>query len=442
MARVHVVGHINPDTDSIAAAVGHAWFLSHTGEPATAGRAGALNGQTRWVLDRLGVDPPQLMVDVSVRFEAVTRRLNPVAPDATLADAWAVASRSSVVPVVDEAGRPAGLITGLSLFAHLSRLVGPHPDRTAVTLQEIFDGPCIIAADGDVPRFSAGARIRDALPRILRDERDDFWIVDADGAYLGICRKPDLLDPPRVQLVLVDHNEARQSVAGLDEAVLLEVLDHHRLDSPPTRLPIRFSIDPVGSTSTLVAERLERASLQAPAPLAGLLLAGVLSDTLALISPTTTARDRDAAVALGRLALVPGGPLDGETVESFGRQLLQAGAGLESRDPEQVVSADLKHYDAGGRAVAVAQVEVTDLSEVATHRAALMQALSRLRTARGLALAVLMVTDVVGGSSQLLISGEGLEDLPYARLPDGTFEARGVVSRKKQLLPLILARLE
>ena len=112
--------------------------------------------------------------------------------------------------------------------------------------------------------------------------------VDEQGQYVGICRQRDLLNPPRLKVILVDHNEAQQSLASLEEAELLEILDHHRLGNPSTRVPIRFTVDTVGSTSTLVSERIEDAGLSAPPNIAGVMLAGLLSDTLILNSPTTT----------------------------------------------------------------------------------------------------------------------------------------------------------
>jgi manganese-dependent inorganic pyrophosphatase len=269
-------------------------------------------------------------------------------------------------------------------------------------------------------------------------------VVDENGRYLGVCRQRDLLDPPRLQLILVDHNEINQSLGSLDEADLLEVLDHHRLSNPPTRLPISFRVDPVGSTSTLVSERFEDQGLSAPPEIAGLLLAGVLSDTLLLSSPTTTDRDRAAAERLGRWAFVGGAPLDGETVESFGTQLLQVGAGLRTRDLEDVVSSDLKVYDAAGFHFGISQVEVTDLVEVGEFEDSLDQALGDQIESRGFDFAILMVTDIVGGSSRIMMRSapDVLNELPYKRLPDGTLDATGVVSRKKQLLPVVLALLE
>ena len=126
--RTYVIGHVNPDTDSIAAALGYAWLLrERDGIDAIASHAGATNPQTTWVLKRLGLEAPYLLTDASPRFEAVMRRLDTVTPESALRDAWVIASRTGgVAPVVNEDGTPYGLITGFSLFDYLGRLVGPH----------------------------------------------------------------------------------------------------------------------------------------------------------------------------------------------------------------------------------------------------------------------------------------------------------------------------
>lgn len=446
MASVFVIGHVNPDTDSVAAALGYAWCLrERDGMDAVAARAGAINPQTAWVLKKLELNPPMLLNDASPRFEAVTRRLDTALPDAPLRDAWAIASRTwGIAPVVDENGMPFGLVTGASLFSYLSQVVGPHPRRQETPISEILDLPCKDVCDTEVPKFKVGARIKDSLNRILRQEGDDFWVVDESEHYIGVCRQRDVLNPPRLQIVLVDHNEPRQALAHLEDADLLEILDHHRLGNPSTHVPIRFTVDIVGSTSTLVSEQLEDAGLAAPPPIAGMLLAGLLSDTLILTSPTTTPRDKQAAERLGRWAFVRNGPLAGETVHSYGKQVVDAGAGLSSRDPEEVVSTDLKVYEADSYRFAIAQAEVTDLVQLAEHLEKLNKALKALRDKRALDFAMLMVTDVVRGSSRLLITDEPPElgDLPYPAQPDGTRRAEGVVSRKKQLLPVVLGLLE
>lgn len=445
MSKIYVIGHINPDIDAIASAMGYAWLLnSQDDDDFVPARAGPINAQTAWVLDRVGMHPPELLADASPRFEVVVQRFESVTPERPLSEAWVIANRTgTVAPVVEADGKPYGLITGLSLFRLLSQLVGAHPERQQMRLSEIFDVPSRDVADVDVPKFQAGLRIRDALPRILRKERNDFWVVDEEGRYLGVCRQPDLLNPPRLKLILVDHNEVGQSIGSLDEADLLEVLDHHRLGNPPTRLPIRFRVDPVGSTSTLVSERIEDSGISAPPALAGLMLAGLLSDTLGLTSPTTTKRDHQAAERLGRWAFVSGGLLD-EDVASFSNHLLQVGVGLAARDPASVVNGDLKIYDTAKNCFGIAQVEVMNLIKLSDHLDSLNEALNRLRDQRGLEFAILMVTDIVDGSSRILMQGAPLvlDELPYKRLLDGTLDARGVVSRKKQLLPVVLALLE
>ena len=443
---IYVIGHVNPDTDAIASAMGYAWLLQdQMEETVLAARAGQLNPQTTWVLQRLSLDPPVLLADASPRFIDISHRMNTTTPDRPLREAWAIANRTGgIAPALNSDGTPYGMITVLSLFDFLSRSVGVHRRREDVRIGDLLDQPCKEACDTAVPKFQDSTRIKDALSRILREERSEFWVVDEKDTYVGIARQREALNPPRLQLILVDHNEEEQALVALDEADLLEILDHHRLDNPTTREPIKFTVDVVGSTSTLVSERIDQAGLSAPPELAGLLLAGLLSDTLILTSPTTTPRDHQAAERLSRWSFMIGSPLEGETIESYGAQILEAGAGLSARAPEDIVQADFKVYDAEGLRFGIAQVEVTNFSALGEHLEALRTALIGLRESKGLEFVVLMVTDVVRRSSRLLITDivPALEILPYPHLPDGTLDAHGIVSRKKQLLPVILGALE
>jgi len=446
MSSTYVIGHINPDTDSIASAMGYAWLLNERDNAGViAARAGPTNPQTTWVLKHLEMDAPVLLTDASPVFESITRRLDTVQPDNPLRDAWAITSRTGgIAPVVEEDGRPCGLITGNSLFDLFSRMIGPHPRRQEMRISEILDLPCHECTDATAPRFQAKTRIRDVINLILREEHSDFLIVNENDLYLGVSRQRDALNPPRLKLILVDHNEPSQAVGSLDEAELIEILDHHRLGNPSTHVPIRFSVDIVGSTSTLVSERIEESGLSAPPSLAGMLLAGLLSDTLILTSPTTTERDHRAAERLGRWTFHGSSPLAGETIQSFGQKVINAGAGLATRKPQEVVSTDMKLYEAGGLNFAIAQAEVTSLLQLDDYLDRLRAALEELRRSNGLNFAMLMVTDVVSGSSRLILSNEppALNGLPYPLQPDKTRLAEGVVSRKKQLLPVVLGLLE
>jgi len=445
--KIFVIGHVNPDTDSVASAIGYAWFLKERdGVDVVAARAGVMNPQTTWVLEKLAVAPPLLLTDASPRFSEIVRRLDTTTPDNPLRDAWTILNRTGgVAPIVNsQDGKPCGLITGFSLFNFFVELIGPHPKLQEMPLAEILELPCKDACDRSIPIFHSNTKIRDVINRILRVEHNEFIIVDDDGVYLGVCQQRDVLKPPRLKIILVDHNEPSQAIGSLEEAELVEVLDHHRLGNLPTHAPIRFTIDIVGSTSTLISERIEEAGLSAPPKVAGVLLAGLLADTLVLTSPTTTKRDEMAATRLSRWAFVPNSPLKDETIESYGKQLLDASAGLITRDAWEVINTDLKLYEAPDINFAVAQVEVTNMLQFEEHAIELQEALIRLRENKNLDFVILMVTNVVSNSSRLLIVNAPaiLDDLPYRRLSDGTFLAEGVVSRKKQLIPTLLSLLE
>jgi manganese-dependent inorganic pyrophosphatase len=269
-------------------------------------------------------------------------------------------------------------------------------------------------------------------------------VVDENNRYIGITRQRDIVNPPRIKVILVDHNEPQQSIASLEESELLEILDHHRLGNQSTHNPIKFTVDIVGSTSTLVSEQISEAGLSAPPNIAGLLLAGLLSDTLILTSPTTTNRDKVIANVLARWAFVPGSPLENENIQSWGESIIHAGAGLLTQEPDVIVRTDMKVYENGGYKFAVAQVETTDLYQIGEFVDPLRAALVGLNKEQALDFSGLMVTDVVEGSSRLIFvdAPPALDELPYEPLPDGTVLATGVVSRKKQLLPIILSLLE
>ncbi|NLE83131.1 MAG: CBS domain-containing protein [Chloroflexi bacterium] len=444
--QIYVTGHINPDTDSIASAVGYAWLLNERdGEPTMPTRAGAINMQTSFVLRTLGIEPPLLMTDASPRFESVMRRLDVVTPEKSLNEAWTILSRTGgIAPVVNDDGTPYGMVTGSSMFDFLRKIIGPHPKFRDMTISEMLDIQCREAATRNIPKFQPQTRIKDVINRLLRQEFNEYWVVDENNRYLGITRQRDIVNPPRIKVILVDHNEPQQSIASLEEADLLEILDHHRLGNQSTHNPIKFTVDIVGSTSTLVSEQISEAGLSAPPDIAGLLLAGLLSDTLILTSPTTTLRDKAIADVLARWAFVPGSPLENETIQTWGEQIVRAGAGLLTQEPELIVRTDMKVYENGGYNFAIAQVETTDLYQIGDYVGPLRQALVGLIKEKGLDFAGLMVTDVVEGSSRLIFEDAppALDELPYEPLPDGTELAVGVVSRKKQLLPIILSLLE
>lgn len=422
----YVVGHQRPDTDAIASALGYAWLLQQTGqENVVASRAGQPGPQVLFALKRFEQAAPKPLTLVAPTFFHAAQHEPAVSPEAPLRDALArLATGSRVVPVVAADRQPAGAVTLMALARAWQQ---NELDRLERPCRDVAE-PLSVFRDRD--------RISDHRSFVLRCNDDDFLVVDDANRYVGMATRARVLQPPQARLILVDHNELEQAVAGANEAEIVAVLDHHRLGNPPTAAPIPFVVEPVGSTSTLVAEQCRTRELAPPPGLAGMLLAGILSDTLVFRSPTTTGRDRVAGDWLAALARTD--------LAGFGAELLGASPGLGTRTADEVVEADRKTYAMGGVKVSVAQVEVTGLFEVAERRDALLQALDAQRLRESLGLACLMITDIVAGRSRLLARGEDrfLVALPFARLNDDQWELGEIVSRKKQLVPALHGVLE
>lgn len=441
-----VIGHRNPDMDAIASAVGYAWLLNETNPTGyLPGRTGQVNSQTAFALERFGVDAPALITDVRPRVDDLAESLPHLQQGQTLLNACQMIARTRrPAPLLDMEGKPLGLLSGAGLFAHLAEALS---STSVLALAKEFDLPADNAVDSDSAILNAEDFARDVLGQVLRTEQDDFIVVDTDNHYVGLCRRASLMSPPRRRVVMVDHNELAQAVAGLEEAEVIEVLDHHRLSTIPTAVPIRFHVDPVGSCSTLVLERAVEADKAFPPGIAGVLLCGILSDTLIFRSPTATPRDHAAALRLARMAGLQADDASNEQVNAaiseLGEALLAASAGLGSRPADEIVSTDIKFYDESGFRVGIAQVEVSNFSELPGRLGDIHEALGKLVENQRLALALLMVTDVVRGNSRLVAVGMPriVTALPYAHLDDDTLDAPEVMSRKKQLLPAVLSAL-
>ena len=425
----YIIGHQRPDMDAIASAMGYAWCLSHSGEEnIVAARAGQVGAQAAFALGYFGMRPPRVLSNAAPTFAHVASHQQPVAPDASLAEAMArLAQGERLVPVVDDAGHLMGGLTPLALARAYAQVASGERQTSAQTCRAFIE---------ELPTLPASDRVRDRRGALLRGGGEEFLIVEDGGRYLGTATRQCLLEPPRARLILVDHNEIGQAVPGADEAEIVGVLDHHRLGNAPTASPIPFVVEPVGSTSTLVAEACRQRDVVPPPELAGLLLSGILSDTLVFRSPTVTGRDKVAAEWLAQLSHVD--------VQEYGRHLVQASPGLVDRSADDIVDGDRKNYEMAGHPVSVAQVEVTGFQELPERKADLLAVMDARRDREGLALICLMVTDVVTIQSRLLCRGEQglLAGLPFARVDPAEFDLAGVVSRKKQLVPALQGALE
>lgn len=269
--------------------------------------------------------------------------------------------------------------------------------------------------------------------RLVNVGQDLFPVTDpSTGDLVGVLSKSDLVDPPRTRLVLVDHNEFAQAVRGVEEARIIEVIDHHRLAGDlVSREPIRYLNEPVGSTSTLVARKFRHRALVPDQGVALCLCAGIISDTLCLKSPTTTPLDHEMLEWLSGIA--------GIDPAAFTSELFAIGSLLASGDCRDILNADRKEFDDEGTRMTVAQVEELGLGAFESRQAELQAALETLAAEDNYDLAVLAVTDIAAHHSYLLAAGDPrlVEALPFSRRDGGSFDAPGVVSRKKQIFPAL-----
>ncbi|MDX6588357.1 MAG: manganese-dependent inorganic pyrophosphatase [Solirubrobacterales bacterium] len=278
---------------------------------------------------------------------------------------------------------------------------------------------------------------RDDLVSEISDDIKDVHYraavtVDRAGKPLGLVTRSDLVSPRPRRVLLVDHAEAAQSVPGIEEAEIVEILDHHHIGSIETRVPVRAAFDPIGSTATLVVERFRQNGMEPSDPAAWMLLAAVLSDTMLLSSPTATDRDR---VVISYLEQA----LDVNAME-LGRKMFEAGSDVTGVSADEIVRRDSKEYQLpGGDTIAIAQIEV--VGKVVLERSAeLSDALERMRESGGHQLAALMVTDIVSKGTNLLLCGDvGPVEKSFGKeLQNGSLELPSVMSRKKQVVPKVL----
>ena len=279
--------------------------------------------------------------------------------------------------------------------------------------------------------LSAESPLSDVRARATASTFQAFPVLDSEGRTVGILSKTDFLKPFDRKLILVDHNELSQAVSGADQVEILEIIDHHRIGTLTTPQPILFRNEPVGSTSTIVADCFFRYGVELPPPIAGLLLAGLVTDTLNLTSPTTTPVDKDVLARLEKISGVNAG--------EFKEKLFASGSPLTHRSAQQAITTDCKEYQENGTRFSVAQIEEIGFTQFWKHKGELLDALHSYRSGRGYLFSALLVTDVNTRSSLLLAVGDPkfTAHIDYPRVEPGIYELKDIVSRKKQLLPYL-----
>lgn len=537
-----VIGHKNPDMDSICSAVAYAHLKRVTGTPnVIAARAGNMNERIDFVLEKFAVEPPVFISDLSDRVgDVMERDVISVRADSTVYDAIHLLEQRRLrgLPVVDEENRFLGLLSAFKISHHLfppreeadlARLItaslpdivatfggkvltGELPNETAeyllmigamslgtfverlsqrrpeqlvlfvgdredIQMLAIKANVRAIVATGDLPvapAVAAAARARGVIivrsphdtaisvdlargavqvGRMLEPEKLTFTpdtllehvrekavhsaafvfpIVDESGVLVGILAKSNLLKRAERQLILVDHNELSQAVKGADKVRIVEILDHHRIGGFATDSPILFWNNPVGSTSTIVSLCYQQAGVPVPRAMAGLLMAGLLSDTLNLNSPTATKTDRLVLEQLSQIV--------GFDPAVFAEEIFSVGSPLLTLSAEQVITADCKEYEEDGVRFTVSQIEELSFSHFPEKQEALLAALEEHTRGARLFFAALLVTDINTQTSILLCCGapEFLHRIDFPARGPHMWELAGVVSRKKQLLPYLL----
>ena len=540
--KVVVIGHRNPDTDSICSAIAYAELKNRTStlvcEPR---RAGKMNQETEFVLKKFGVTPPRMCTDVNPKIRDVDYREMPGIPGSTsLRRAWKIMrdqqidtlsitsadnelegiitvkdlatanmdvfdtavlakSRTSykniletlngtmvvgnadavcttghikigtATPEMLESSVEKGDIVILSnryesqlcaIEKEASLLIICNGAKVGRTIQRIADETGVAIMTTPVDTYAAGKLISQCAPISYYMTRDNilkftlvtpvadvlrvmakvrhryFPILDEEGKYCGMVSRRNVIALRKRRIILVDHNEATQAVEGFDQAEILEIIDHHRIGSLETSGPVYFRNQPVGCTATIITQMYDENGVDIPPQIAGLLLAAILSDTLAFRSPTCTPVDENTAKRLAKIA--------GVDIEEFSTEMFEAGEKLDGKTPEEVFLQDFKVFMCGDIRFGVAQGSYMTRKNLQAAQALLQPYLEEARNKQNVEDLYMLLTDVPKEESVVICTGRyaaevlsnGFESRPAA---DGSWTLPGVVSRKKQFIPATMS---
>ena len=548
-----VIGHRNPDTDSICSAICYANLKQAvTGEEYMPARAGHVNGETQFVLDYFGAEEPQLVEDVRTQVRDIEiRKTKGVADNISLKRAWNIMQENNVVtiPSVREDGTLEGLITvgditktymniyDSSILSKANTqysniietleaeliigsaeayfdqgkvlIAAANPDLTEFYIEPHdlvilgngyesqlcaieMGADCIIVCEGAAvsmtikkiaqergctiiattyDTYTAARLINQSMPisyfmtrehlitfnsddyideirEVMASKRHrDFPILDKDGRYLGMISRRNLLGAKGKQVILVDHNEKNQAVAGIENAEILEIIDHHRLGTIQTMSPVFFRNQPLGCTATIIYQMYQEAGIKVEPKIAGLLCSAIVSDTLLFRSPTCTPVDEMAARALADIA--------GIDIEKYAMEMFSAGSNLKDKSDEEIFYQDFKRFTSGKVTIGVGQITSLNGGELDKLKGRMEAFMEKALENNGLNMIFFMLTNILTETTELICEGQGalqlagkafhqdIELLEEEGLKEPVLRLPGVVSRKKQLIPeLMLAEQE
>lgn len=544
--KTTVIGHRNPDTDSICSAICYANLKrALTGGEYVPARAGHVNGETQFVLNYFGVEEPKLVEDVRTQVKDIEiRKTRGVADNISLKKAWNIMQENNVVTIPSV--RPDGTLEGLITVGDITKtymniydssilskantqysniietleadlLVGSadvYFDKGKVLiaaanpdLMEFYIEPhdlvilgnryesqlcaiemgaaCIIVCEGagvsmtikkiaqdrgctviatTYDTYTAARLINQSMPisyfmtrehlitfnsddytdeirEVMASKRHrDFPILDKEGRYLGMISRRNLLGARGKQVILVDHNEKNQAVAGIESAEIQEIIDHHRLGTVQTMSPVFFRNQPLGCTATIIYQMYQENGIKIDKKIAGLLCSAIVSDTLLFRSPTCTTVDEMAARSLAAIA-----ELD---IEKYAMEMFGAGSDLKDKSDQEIFYQDFKRFTAGKVLIGVGQITSLNEDELASLRGRMLEFMATAHESNGLDMVFFMLTNILTESTDLICEGQGAVQLAAKAFHLDIEEATeksvpilnlpGVVSRKKQLIPELM----
>lgn len=541
---INVIGHTNPDTDSLCSAIAYAYLKRKvTGENYVPKRAGQINAESKFVLEYFKVGIPDYLGDVRTQVMDIdVNRVPGVAGHISLKNAWKIMKEDMLqtLPIVDDEGYLTGLITvediaksymdvydscvianswtpfrnivetlnGEMLNGDIDERVSSGKCLIAAANPDLMESyiekddivilgnryesqlcaiemgaRCIIVCDGakvsftisklaeengcfiirtPYDTFTASRMIHQSIPigffmkqkhlvtfgrgEFLDDIREtmtkkryrDFPILDWNGKYFGMISRRSLLGARKKKLILVDHNEPTQAVDGIEEAQIMEIIDHHRIGSIETMGPVFFRNQPLGCTATIIFQMFQEYNVKIPQKIAGLLCSAILSDTLIFRSPTCTQVDKDAAEKLSEIAgIVP---------EEYAAKMFQAGSNLSVKSPEEIFYQDFKKFELGDIILGVGQINSMTSKELEAIKDKMNPYLQKALSEHEVEMIYFMLTDIMEESTELLCAGNGARELALQAfsLPQDTEQIvlKHTVSRKKQVIPALLIALQ
>lgn len=355
-------------------------------------------------------------------------------------DIFILGDRSDIQIDSINAGCSALIITGDSAISHeVNRLAtkkgtliisSPHDTFTTARLLDLST-PLYSIMSRDVPVAGLYTRISEIKQKVVESKYRCSLIVDSDNRLISIVTRTDLLHPIRKKVILVDHNETAQAVDGVQEADILEIIDHHRVGDISTLMPIHVCNDPIGSTCTIIAELMFLHRIAIPRDIAGLLLSGILSDTLILTLSTTTERDKEVARKLARIADIK--------IGEYGKELLTASINIKGKTAKEILFQDFKEYSLGDKKIAVSQIMVIDKEEIRAKESEIKLEMEKLRAEKRYDLVVLLITNPQETGEEILVKGEKqiIEKAFAVEVQNDKCYIPQTLSRKRDFIPKI-----